>query len=275
MRRLLPEVVLFIAISLTPTISIAQTPGEDLSATTSSTSVTSTGNSFEDFLKNFIPGLRAKRIDVTLDRISKGSLPYTDVTTLSSQNLTIDQAADPLYKTAQGYTLKAGLNVPKEQSEASTNLLDIFGSFLARLDIFGIFTKGNQEASKFASINLNQEISESYVKGDNNLESQQAMILSLPIVQCSGLPLSLCPISQQNDRGDNVINSASHLRTKLPLSTETFDISYNYEQEKFIVNWKKTQGTKNDFFEWLADQGYQEIPESEFVFTFGQKETFD
>ena len=55
------------------------------------------------------------------------------------------------------------------------------------------------------------------------------------------------------------------LQTKLPLTTQFFEIKFDYNQNKFIVFLKPPfEENREKFFQWLIDNNYGEIPKDYF-----------
>lgn len=211
MREFLLIFILFGFISPFAVTSLAQTNETD-NITTNST-VTAAGSPLDDLIKFIDSLIGTNKIDESLKKINRASLPQVDVKTISDQQGTATNTStgDHVVKAAEEYTLGAGREKPSQMSHASTNLLDSLGSYLS-----GLFGKGSQEAIQFAGSKLPAEVinetfssgfggsvasvnenRDSKVLGVGDISGSHSMGLALPLLQCANLPFSLCPANGQ------------------------------------------------------------------------------
>lgn len=212
MREFLLIFILFGLVSPFAVSGFAQTEGADNISTNST--VTLLGNPLDDFMKSISSLIGTNKIDESLKKINRASLPQVDIKTITDQQGTATNTStdDHIVKAAEEYTLGAGREKPSQMSNASTNLLDSLGSYLS-----GLFGKGSQEAVQFAGSKLPGEVidnrfssgfgrsqasvnenGDSKVLGAGDIFGSHAMGLALPLLQCANLPFSLCPVNGES-----------------------------------------------------------------------------
>lgn len=63
------------------------------------------------------------------------------------------------------------------------------------------------------------------------------------------------------------INQAFELRQRLPIKASQFELDYDYENDNFIVKINEPFAeNRQNFGQWLINNGYDKIPEDRFVF---------
>ena len=209
MRRFLLVSILLGLFFPFPSSSFAQI--DETYNSTSKSTVYKSDNPVDDFIKSVISLISANKVDESLKKLNRASLPPVEIKTITNQQQGNSTSPDDehLVGATEEYTLGAGRQVPATLSDASTNLFQSLGKHIAN-----IFKKGDDEALKYAGSKLQMGVIDSYlyskhinsntranndedtrVLGISEMSGGNALGQALPLLQCADLPFGFCQVT--------------------------------------------------------------------------------